>query len=666
MKVRPVGLLADRLDRPGLTSSRATLLTLFALLACSLFLRAQTFDLNSGRVPVASLDGLWRFHTGDDPAWASPTFDDSQWPLLRSDHDWAQQGYQGYSGLAWYRFRVVIPPGLEHVSLLLPPLTTSYQVYVDGKLIGSFSEMSPDPVVRMPRQAEYQADIGRMSGPREVTVALRVWHWIGWAAYLGGGPQSGGGLVGQTSLIDAQFQNLSDSDLLSHGGFYSIGILTALAGTIAFLLFLVRRKETEYFWFALNQLAYAMFAGLRIYEDVDAVPLFSSGRMNISVLFIANLSLVFFLQTLLRGRRSLLFYMAIAATAAYPIVFLTVQLGLWPSSVGSVDLAFATFSLIVFAWCSNLLVRRTREGLPDARLLLAPVLISLGLDSAESMLLGAFQLRWLKTNYQSIVLFKYPFPFSADDLVKILFLVAMLAILANRFMRSRREEQRLANEFAAARSVQQFLIPEQLPDTPGFRIESEYRPAREVGGDFFQVLPHAADGSVLVVVGDVAGHGLESGMLATLIVGAIRTAATFTTDPARILALLNERMQGRGLATCLALRIEKGGSAALANGGHLPPYLNGKELDMEGALPLGAIAGIDFPVLRFNLSAGDTLTLMTDGVAEAQDAAGHLFGFERIAELLSKNLSPAALADVAQRFGQEDDITVLTVAREHV
>jgi serine phosphatase RsbU (regulator of sigma subunit) len=125
-------------------------------------------------------------------------------------------------------------------------------------------------------------------------------------------------------------------------------------------------------------------------------------------------------------------------------------------------------------------------------------------------------------------------------------------------------------------------------------------------------------------------------------------------------------MQGRGLATCLALRIEKGGDAALANAGHLPPYLNGKELAIEGALPLGAIAGIDFPVLHFNLAVRDSLTLMTDGVAEAQDAEGHLFGFDRISEILGKDMSPAALADAAQRFGQEDDITVLRVAREHV
>jgi serine phosphatase RsbU (regulator of sigma subunit) len=262
-----------------------------------------------------------------------------------------------------------------------------------------------------------------------------------------------------------------------------------------------------------------------------------------------------------------------------------------------------------------------------------------------------------------ITLTHKPFPILYSQAADFVFLLAVFFILILRFTRTRSQEERFAGEVQAARSVQQYLIPEHLPNTPGLIIESVYRPAREVGGDFFQVLPDTADGSVLIVVGDVAGHGMESGMLATLIVGAIRTAAEFTSEPGRILSLLNKRMQGRGLATCLALRIDRDGSAALANAGHLPPYLNGLELPMEGALPLGAVLGIDFPVLHFKLADGDALMLMTDGVAEAQDSQGHLFGFDRIAEMLRNGMAAAALATAAQAFGQEDDITVLTVAR---
>jgi serine phosphatase RsbU (regulator of sigma subunit) len=300
----------------------------------------------------------------------------------------------------------------------------------------------------------------------------------------------------------------------------------------------------------------------------------------------------------------------------------------------------------------------------DARLLLLPVSLQIALnfynDAQTVSWEMALNLHFLNFNRPFT---QQPFPISFNDITQPLFLLSVFAILILRFSRTRSEQERYATEVEGARSVQQFLIPDHMPNTPGLRIESEYRPAREVGGDFFQVLPILDDESVLIVVGDVAGKGMEAGMLATLIVGAIRTAAAFTTDPARILALLNERLQGRGLVTCLALRIERDGSSTVVNAGHLPPYLNGRELPLEGALPLGAVPDAGFPVLHFQLAEGDSLMLMSDGIAEAQDAKGQLFGFERIATMLSERATAASLASAAQNFGQEDDITVLTVAR---
>ena len=154
-------------------------------------------------------------------------------------------------------------------------------------------------------------------------------------------------------------------------------------------------------------------------------------------------------------------------------------------------------------------------------------------------------------------------------------------------------------------------------------------------------------------------------MLVAHLVGAIRNQATHTSDPARILAALNVQLaeQHHALATSLAVHIEADGSATLANAGHLPPYLNGTELAMEGTLPLGVIPGAEISVSHFRLAEGDTLMLMTDGIAEAQDAAGHLFGFDRIGDLLGRHATASAVAAAAQSFGQEDDITVLTITR---
>ena len=116
-------------------------------------------------------------------------------------------------------------------------------------------------------------------------------------------------------------------------------------------------------------------------------------------------------------------------------------------------------------------------------------------------------------------------------------------------------------------------------------------------------------------------------------------------------------------ATCLALCIAKDGTVTLANAGHMAPYLNGEPLPMEGALPLGMIEGAEPSVMHFQLKPDDQLMLMSDGVAEATDEDGKLFGFERVNELLRKANSIAEIASAAQSFGQEDDISLISVTR---
>ena len=180
-----------------------------------------------------------------------------------------------------------------------------------------------------------------------------------------------------------------------------------------------------------------------------------------------------------------------------------------------------------------------------------------------------------------------------------------------------------------------------------------------------QIIPHSHDGSLLIVAGDVAGKGLQAGMLVALLVGTIRTAVETSDEPAALLGTLNRRLMGRGnaQATCLAMRIEADGAVTLANAGHVAPYRNGEELPMEGALPLGVIEGAESSVMHFQLKQGDRLMLMSDGIAEATDANGRLFGFERVHELLRRAKSAAEIANAAQSFGQEDDISVISVTR---
>jgi hypothetical protein len=245
--------------------------------------------------------------------------------------------------------------------------------------------------------------------------------------------------------------------------------------------------------------------------------------------------------------------------------------------------------------------------------------------------------------------------------------IVTLAILARDLIRDRREKQRMAAELEAGRAVQQVLIPEEIPTIPGFNIQAVYKPYGEVGGDFFQVLPVRSDkgsGGVLAIIGDVSGKGMAAAMTVSLLVGTVRTLAHYTQSPGEILAAMNQRMLARshgGFTTCLVLRADLDGTLTIANAGHIAPYLGGKELPLENGLPLGLGAETAYAESTFQLARGQQLTLLTDGVVEARDKTGALYGFERTAALSTQPAEPIALA--AHNFGQDDDITVLTIAR---
>jgi len=152
-------------------------------------------------------------------------------------------------------------------------------------------------------------------------------------------------------------------------------------------------------------------------------------------------------------------------------------------------------------------------------------------------------------------------------------------------------------------------------------------------------------------------------MTVSLLVGTVRTLAHYTQSPSEILVAMNQRMVGRsngGFTTCLILRADPDGTLTIANAGHIAPYINGSEISCENGFPLGITESAAYTESRFRLALTDQLTLITDGVAEARNPSGELFGFDRSAELATA--SAEQIASTARNFGQDDDITVLTLS----
>ena len=135
-----------------------------------------------------------------------------------------------------------------------------------------------------------------------------------------------------------------------------------------------------------------------------------------------------------------------------------------------------------------------------------------------------------------------PIPIHFASIADFAGILAIVIIIFSRFLRIQRDQERASSELAAARSVQELMIPQQRIKTPGFEVDSIYNPANEVGGDFFHVQP-LPNGGLLVVVGDVAGKGLKAAMNVSMIMGALRSLSNL--DPGEILNYPQPRAGGQ-------------------------------------------------------------------------------------------------------------------------
>lgn len=626
------------------------------------------------------LAGPWKFRTGDDIAWAQTDYDDSGWgtmdltpPPGSADPTigvsgylpgWTERGYAGYSGYAWYRLRVNVQGASRRLALKMPDgADDAYQVFVNGQQIGEFGKFTEHHVTAystLPEAFRLPKGVGNGT----ITIAIRMWMD---SATRFNSPDAGGlhgpPVLGYASLIGALVQ--LDYDDTAHyvgSGFLEMLIL-AMALLMALALFWLDWDEKAYLWLALvclvTLLANAIVLSVNftpwigqtagvILNNVILTPL----RIGLWILFWAYWFRLWKIGRLHRLVWSLVAVLVVGTAMLRP-----------PLYGQEVPVQYASYIVPL------LLVVKLGLGV----LLLLVAYRGLTRQKTEGWMAVTAVLLVFVANYQSeLRLVHVPttfsvlgFAISLGTLATVLSLLIITVMLLRRFIHAQRRKEQWKMEIQQARHVQQVLIPNELPMVRGLTIESEYRPAREVGGDFFQILPGEIEGTVLIVLGDVTGKGLQAGMLVALIVGAIRAAIHHSSEPAQILREVNEQLCERqhASATCLVLRIDPDGRALMANAGQLPPYLNGKEIKMDGALPMGIDSEAEFSIASFSLEQGDSLILMSDGIVEAQDSHGTLFGFERINEMLSQQATPEAIAMAAQTFGQEDDILVLLVRR---
>ena len=277
--------------------------------------------------------------------------------------------------------------------------------------------------------------------------------------------------------------------------------------------------------------------------------------------------------------------------------------------------------------------------------------------------------------------------FKPDDLD---LLMAVAGEAALKFENARLLESHLAkvrqdNELEIARKVQRALLPEHLPQVPGYQFFASYESAQAVGGDYYDafMLP---DDKICLSFGDVAGKGVPGALIMSRISSCVQNTMAFVHDVKPAIAAINNHMcsnmvEGRFVTYVLVVIDLKTHQMSLANAGHMPPLIRKPDGRVEQfpddavGLPVGILEDFPYEVVTRTIEPGETVVIITDGVDEAMNPAGDLYTKERVIEFVkyaspnAAELGQALLADVRKHAGgrpQNDDITIMTFGRDPV
>jgi serine phosphatase RsbU (regulator of sigma subunit) len=277
--------------------------------------------------------------------------------------------------------------------------------------------------------------------------------------------------------------------------------------------------------------------------------------------------------------------------------------------------------------------------------------------------------------------------YSADDrtlLARLAFQAApavRVAQLARQRQAETLERERMDHEMSVARIIQQTLLPKELPSLPGWQVAAYWQPARAVGGDFYDFMP-LPDGRLAVVVADVADKGVPAAMIMASARVILRGTARRILTPGAALALANDllcpEIPDNMFITCLyAILDPASGRLQFANAGHNLPCRFSRDAVTElraTGVPLGLLPGMHYEEHEATVQPGESILLYSDGLVEAHNPQGEMFGYERLYALLGRSCLPGApdpieglLAELAEFTGsdweQEDDVSMVTLRR---
>ena len=602
------------------------------------------------------LTGSWLFQRGSETSpgsYTSPSLNDTQWIVVDTRQPLWTAGQYNLNEI-WYRVHLALPPGTHGLALTLSGIGGSYRVFANGKEIGGKGRMADRGDYLVEGSSTFPIpDALLASGPLVLTIHLFVGSVDRISFTMADGISSKSSVyLGPASLLERDEATYLESHRVEGGAILMLwAILLILALALTFLV----PRVPAYPVLVLIAAAHLVGDLLVDYRSLHHLshrpwldwPIY----LALSASTVAGLTLC----RIASGTPQRLWIRLVG------IFFGAAILSLWLSSMGVFSflvyalLRYAAYALVLSADL-YLIIRGSRRKIKDAQILLA-----------TSCIYAVYLGWWALLRYGHVTLGLPPAviqrlldALKPEQVSNFAIAVGLFLLLVVRTLSIVRERAAIATEIGAARTMQQLLLGGSPKITPGFAVETVYLPAGELGGDFFLLSP-ADDGSLTVLVGDVSGKGLLAAMRVSMIFGILRREPS--REPAEILAGLNTALltQGEmGFTTACCLQIQPSGQYTFANAGHIPPYIMGRELELAPALPLGLAPDQVYDTVAGRLAPNQRMVLLSDGVPEARTAKGELYGFDRLGPL---TLLPAQeIASTAQLFGQDDDITVLTIA----
>lgn len=604
----------------------------------------------------------WRYHPGDDPAWAAPDLDDAAWTVVPSSLPSSQEPPGGWPGIGWFRRRLVLAEGMPATALAIRiEQNGASEVFLDGRLVARWGTVAASPQDERPLYPNDFVGIALEPG-RSHVLAVRYSNSRGNSIMDG----ARGFALNLRSVESAAASYHRWASQLIRAPMAFAGAFAALA-LLHLLLFGFRPAAREHLFFALFAAVTAagLMLEIAIFQATDLVERLQLFRVNVAISVVAVLVGLVLVHRLF-GRRPAWTTWLIAAGGAAAVAWVYT----WK--------AFATltpleaFSVLAFLEMLRVSVTALLRREPDAWMvagafaLLSVVTIVVGLSRLlgrpiESSLISSASMVVVALAFSAFITRRAAR--TARELEQRLTEVRELSERAlEQERRAVREEgerrlleaesRRRSAELEAARRLQLAMLPGEAPEVPGFDLAFRMLTATEVGGDYVD-LRTTDGGRTLVAVGDATSHGLQAGMVVAVAKSLFQGVAA-DSSPAEVLGRIDAGLQAmheRHASMAMVVVAVDGHRLQVASAA-MPPLLlrraasdTVEEILLPG-VPLGTLGGSTYPIREVTVAPGDVVLLVTDGVVEAIGADGEPFGYDRVRAFLRRRTTGTAEAIV--------------------